>query len=64
MEKKIVIVKLDISGTMGQIRQLKTEDDLFSYSRKLRIYRDIGLIKIPDVIRDGLHRQLDRIYKN
>lgn len=59
-----MLVKLDISGTIGQIRQLKTEDDLFSYSRKLRIYRDQGLINIPNVIRDGLHQQLDRIYRN
>ena len=64
MEKKKVIVKLDISGTMGQIRKLQTENDLFAYSRKLRIYRDQGLIIIPNVIREGLHQQLDKIYKN
>lgn len=64
MEKKIVIVKLDVSGTMEQIRSVTDENSLFALSRKLRMYKDLGLISIPNVIREGLNKQLDRIYRD
>lgn len=59
-----MIVRLDESGMIKQIQSMQTEDELFALSRKLRMYFDLGLFKIPVSIRDAMNDTLDRIYRS
>lgn len=59
-----MIVRLDESGMIKQIQSMQTEDELFALSRKLRMYFDLGLFKIPESIRDAMNDTLDRIYRS
>jgi len=61
---KLVYTKIDVRGTIKQIQKIETEDCLFAFSRKLRMYYDQGLISIPDEIREEMNDKLDKIYRN
>lgn len=63
MEIKKIFVKLDVKGTIKQIKKINTENDLYAYSRKLRMYYDSGLITISPDIRDAMNDKLDEIYR-
>ncbi|WP_315055171.1 hypothetical protein [Chryseobacterium indoltheticum] len=64
MITKKVIVRLDELGTIKQIQEMQTEEELFALSRKLRMYFELGLFKIPVSIRDAMNDTLDRIYRS
>ncbi|KFF24455.1 hypothetical protein [Chryseobacterium vrystaatense] len=64
MITKTIIAKLDENGTIKQIRAIKSEDELYAFSRKLRMYFDFGLIIISPDIRDEMNDKLDKIYRS
>lgn len=64
MVTKKIKLKLDVPGTIAQINSMQTEDQLFSLSRKLRMYFDLGLILIPMDIREAMNDKLDKIYRS
>jgi len=64
MIKRKVVIRLDEIGTIKQIQKMETEDELFALSRKLRMYYESGLFKIPVSIRDAMNDKLDKIYRS
>lgn len=56
-------LKLDVHNTIMKIERINSEKDLFAFSRTLRSYQDLGLIRVPVKVKDKLSMQLMEIYK-
>ncbi|AZA49546.1 hypothetical protein EG346_15780 [Chryseobacterium carnipullorum] len=64
MITKKVTIKLDERGTIQQIREIESEDELYAFSRKLRMYFEAGFIIISHDVREAMNDKLDKIYRN
>ncbi|PWN67630.1 hypothetical protein [Chryseobacterium oncorhynchi] len=56
-------LKIDVHNTIMKIEGINNEKDLFAFSRTLRNYQDLGLIRVPVKVKDKLSMQLMKIYK-
>lgn len=56
-------LKIDVHNTIMKIEGINNEKDLFAFSRSLRSYQDLGLIRVPNKVKDKLSMQLMKIYK-